>query len=79
MDIFLSSGQRVVTCCTVGSGPETMQLFHVIFDEDSLETDVDHVCGNVENIDRVGKITKNVDEGFGHFASHVQVGILTLK
>lgn len=35
-----------------------------------LKTDLYKVCGNVQNIDGVRKIAKNVYKGFSHFTSH---------
>ena len=38
---------------------------------DSLQADLDEVGGDVEDVDGVAEVGKDVDEGLCHFSSHV--------
>jgi hypothetical protein len=50
VNIFLSSRQRVVASGTIWRGSKTVQFFHVISDENALQTDMDHVGGDIQNV-----------------------------
>jgi hypothetical protein len=44
----------------------------------SLQTDLDQVSSNVQNVYRVGEVAKNVDKGFGHLSAHVEISVFIL-
>ena len=40
---------------------------------------MDQICRNIKDVDGMGQITEDVDEGFSHLTAHVQICVLVLK
>lgn len=55
-----------------------MQLLIEIINHLILEILLDKVSCDVKDVDGVGKIAENIDEGLSHLTTHVKVCVLVL-
>jgi hypothetical protein len=56
-----------------------MQFLIHIHLQNPLQTDLDEVSGNIEDVDGVGQITQDINEGLGHLPTHIQISVLVLQ
>lgn len=56
-----------------------MQLLVEIINHLILEILLDKVSCDVKDVDGVGKIAENIDEGLSHLTTHVEVCVLVLQ
>ena len=78
MKIFLSSCQGIVTSGAIRWCSEGMKLLEEISYKYSLKAMVNELGSYIENIDGMWEVTEYVYESFSHFASHVEVVVLSL-
>lgn len=71
MDGSLSPRQGVSASSTVSRCSEAVKLLAKVFEEDSLEAELDQVSCQIQDVDRVRQVAEDIDKGSGHLASHV--------
>jgi len=55
-----------------------MKLLVVVILDNFLQTYLNEVSCNIQNIDRMREVAQNVDESFGHLSTHTEVCIFSL-
>lgn len=58
---------------------KTRNPMNVVLSQETLIGFFDHTLSDKHNVDWMGQISKNGDESFGHFSSHIEILILILK
>ena len=56
-----------------------MQLLVEVIDHLVLKVLLDEVSRDVEDVDGVGEVAEDVDEGLSHLSPHVEVSVLVLE